>query len=79
MDADGLCEIGEQVYALYRRGPFERVLKTAIERALFRAYARHQRRLKRRPEEFRWHDLGHNIHGNRLYASASPRGASRPC
>jgi len=52
LDADGLREIGEQVHALYSRGPFGRVLKTEIDGVLFRAYARHQHRLKRRPEEF---------------------------
>ena len=58
MDADGLREIGEQVHALYSRGPFGRVLKTEIDGILFRAFARHQHRLKRRTEEFRWHHLG---------------------
>ena len=58
IDADGLREIGEQVHALYSRGPFGRVLKTEIDGILFRAYARHQHRLKRGTEEFRWHHLG---------------------
>ena len=58
LDADGLREIGEQVHALYSRGPFGRVLKTEIDGVLFRAYARHQHRLKRGTEEFRWHYLG---------------------
>lgn len=58
MDADGLREIGEQVHALYSRGPFGRFLKTEIDGIVFRAYARHQYRLKRRPEAFRWHHLG---------------------
>lgn len=58
IDADGLREIGEQVHMLYSRGPFGRVLKTEIDGILFLAYARHQHRLKRRTEEFRWHHLG---------------------
>ena len=58
IDADGLREIGEQVHALYSRGPFGRVLKTEIDGILFRAYARHQHRLKRRAGEFRCHHLG---------------------
>jgi len=58
IDAGGLREIGEQVHALYGRGPFGRVLKTEIDGVLFRAYARHQHRLKPGTEEFRWHHLG---------------------
>ena len=58
IDADGLREIGEQVHSLYSRGPFGRFLKTEIDGILFRAYARHQHRLKRSGEEFRWHHLG---------------------
>ena len=58
IDADGLREIGEQVHALYSRGPFCRVLKTEIDGSLFRAYARHQHRLKWGAEEFRSHHLG---------------------
>jgi hypothetical protein len=58
IDVDGLREIGEQVHALYSRGPFGRVLKTEIDGVLFRAYARHQHRLKRGAEEFRWYHLG---------------------
>ena len=46
------------MHALYSRGPFCSVLKTEIDGSLFRAYARHQHRLKRRTEEFRWHHLG---------------------
>ena len=37
IDADGLREIGEQVHALYSRGPFGRVSKTEIDGILFRA------------------------------------------
>ena len=58
IDADGLGEIGEQVHVLYSRRPFGRVLKTEIDGILFRPYARHQHRLKRRTEEFRWNHLG---------------------
>ena len=67
IDADGLREIGEQVHALYSRGPFGRVLKTEIDGILSRAYARHQHRLKRGGEEFRWHHLGlQDVRGKRL-------------
>lgn len=58
LDEEGLREIGEQVHALYSRGPFGRVLKIEIDGILFRAYARHQHRLKRIAEDFRWYHLG---------------------
>lgn len=53
IEAEGPREIGEQVYALYSRGPFGRLLKKEVDGISLRAYARHQHRLKWRTEEFR--------------------------
>lgn len=44
MDADGLRGIGEQVHALFRRGPFGRVLKKEINEVLFHADLRDRHR-----------------------------------
>ena len=57
MEAGGLREIGKQVHALYSHRPFSRVLKSEIAGILFRAHPRHQHRMKRHMEEFRWHYL----------------------